>query len=100
MKPPQFTRIKIDIAMPPPPPEDKPEVKKEDCGLKRLQKKVEYAIECIELDEPNWEQALAFLRKAAQKLENGKKTRPEHLRILDLIRPVLSMLGTYGDQNG
>jgi len=90
-------RIKIELTMPPPQPQ-KEEVK--ECGHERLLKKVEHAIECIELDEPNWGEAVEFIRQVARKLEAQPKMRPEYLKILDLTRPVLSMFGTYGDQDG
>lgn len=97
-------KIRIAISMPEnKPPEPVPTSRgdhKKCTGVDKLLKKVEYAIECIELDEPNWEQALKFIRQVACKLEKQKPMRPEYLKILDLTRPILSMLGTYGDQDG
>lgn len=78
--------IKIDSSRPPS-PAPKPECKP------ALKEKIEYAIECIELEHRNASAALDFLRKTYTALQKLPKYRDKHAALCERIVPLLNVYG-------
>jgi hypothetical protein len=74
----------VDQDVPPSRPEQRPSLKD----------KVEYAIDCIDCGGYNKSEAILFLRKVHNKLEQMHPVKEDAQILIDMIKPVLGEYGT------